>query len=122
DTSLMSVNLNPNVAYRIDDQFSIGAGVNLVYAEAELNRHQGAISNVTGDPSSTKLISMTGETFAFGWNVGGLYELNENNRFSIAYRSEVDLDFDDGDFKDYTGGIVQGSATATTGRLKITLP
>lgn len=122
DTSLMSVNLNPNVAYRIDDQFSIGAGVNLVYAEAELNRHHGAIGEFANESYSKKLISMTGETFAFGWNVGGLYELNENNRFSIAYRSEVDLDFDDGDFKDYTGGIVQGSATATTGRLKITLP
>ncbi|MDH5927965.1 outer membrane protein transport protein [Vibrio lentus] len=122
DTSLVSVNLNPNVAYRINDQFSVGAGANLVYAEAELNRHQGSISNITGDPASTKLISMTGETFAFGWNIGALYELNENNRFSIAYRSEVDLDFDDGDFSDYTGSIVQGSATTTTGRLKITLP
>ncbi|MFA0026243.1 outer membrane protein transport protein, partial [Vibrio sp. 10N.261.49.A5] len=88
DTSLVSVNLNPNVAYRINDQFSVGAGANLVYAEAELNRHQGSISNITGDSASTKLISMTGETFAFGWNVGALYELNQNNRFSIAYRSE----------------------------------
>ncbi|MFA0284729.1 outer membrane protein transport protein, partial [Vibrio sp. 10N.222.55.F12] len=114
DTSLISVNVNPNVAYRINDQFSVGAGANLVYAEAELNRHQGSISNITGDSASTKLISMTGETFAFGWNVGALYELNESNRFSIAYRSEVDLDFDDGDFTDYTGSIVQGSATTTT--------
>ena len=122
DTALVSVNLNPNLAYRVNEQISVGGGVNVVYAHAELNRHEGAISNITGNPASQKLIQMTGETFAFGWNIGGLYELNENNRFSIAYRSEVDLDFDDGEFTDYTGGIVQGNATKTTGRLQITLP
>ncbi|MEL7413983.1 MAG: outer membrane protein transport protein, partial [Pseudomonadota bacterium] len=38
DTSLLSVNINPNVAYRINEQFSIGGGINLVYAHAELTR------------------------------------------------------------------------------------
>jgi long-chain fatty acid transport protein len=121
DTSLVSVNLNPNIAYRINESISVGAGVNFVYAEAELNRHKGSLP-IDGTPSD-KLISMTGETFAFGWNVGALYEFNENNRFGFGYRSSVDLDFDDGEFTDYTGSrMSNGQPGKTTGRLKIELP
>lgn len=39
-TDLLTLNLNPNIAYRINDNFSIGAGINMVYADAELIRHQ----------------------------------------------------------------------------------
>jgi long-chain fatty acid transport protein len=121
DTSLVSVNLNPNIAYRINESFSVGAGVNFVYAEAELNRHKGSLP--VGGAASDKLISMTGETFGFGWNVGALYELNDNNRFGFGYRSSVNLDFDDGEFTDYTGLRMSNDQPGkTTGRLEIELP
>lgn len=120
DTALISVNINPNIAYRINEQFSVGAGLNLVYAEAELNRHKGAGLPFPGNPSD-KLISMTGETFGFGWNIGALYELNENNRFGFGYRSEVELDFDDGTFTDHTGSVL-GYQGSVDGRLKVDLP
>ncbi|MDN2483783.1 outer membrane protein transport protein [Vibrio agarivorans] len=98
DTALISVNLNPSVAYRINEQFSIGLGVNFVYAHAELNRHYGFLGAPSDKPSSRNLVSMEGDTFGWGWNIGALYELNENHRFGFGYRSQVDLDFDDGDF------------------------
>jgi long-chain fatty acid transport protein len=120
DTALISVNLNPNIAYRINEQFSIGAGLNLVYAEAELNRHIGGALPVSGNPQD-KLISMTGETFGFGWNIGALYELDENNRFGFGYRSEVELDFDDGTFTDHTGSVL-GYKGSVDGRLTVDLP
>ncbi|MDW2132883.1 outer membrane protein transport protein, partial [Vibrio sp. 2129(2023)] len=92
DTSLLSVNINPNIAYRINEKFSVGGGINLVYAEAELTRHKGALAPLFGSGSSKSdnLIGMEGETFAWGWNVGALFELNENNRFCFGYRSKVD--------------------------------
>lgn len=48
---------------------------------------------------------MEGDTFGYGWNIGALYELNENNRFSASYKSAVKLKFEDGDFTDGTGSI-----------------
>lgn len=120
DTSLISVNLNPNIAYRVNNSFSIGGGLNLVYAEAELTRHKGELANFIGGNASDKLIGMTGETFAYGWNVGAMYELNENNRFSIGYRSSVDLDFDDGEFTSYDSA--RATAPKVDGRLQIELP
>ncbi|KAB0300690.1 outer membrane protein transport protein [Vibrio fortis] len=120
DTSLLSVNLNPNIAYRINDSFSIGGGFNLVYAEAELTRHKGELADFVGGNPSDKLIGMTGETFGYGWNVGAMYELNENNRFSIGYRSSVELDFDDGEFSSYDSG--RATSPKVDGRLIIELP
>ncbi|WP_199449443.1 outer membrane protein transport protein [Vibrio harveyi] len=122
DTSLLSVNINPNIAYRINEQFSVGGGINLVYAQAELTRHKGALAPLFGPGSkkSDNLIGMEGDTFAWGWNIGALYEYNENNRFGFGYRSKVDLDFDNGEFSSYDSGIA--TAPKVDGRLQISLP
>lgn len=120
DTSLLSVNLNPNIAYRVSEQLSLAAGVNLVYAEAKLTRHKGALAVFTGGSASDNLVGMTGETVAWGWNIGSLYEFNPNHRVGFAYRSAVDLDFDDGEFSSYSSGVATNAVVE--GRLKITLP
>ncbi|MGV2988621.1 outer membrane protein transport protein [Vibrio sp. E150_011] len=120
NTSLISVNLNPNIAYRVNDHFSLGGGVNLVYAEAELDRHKGALAPFLGGSPSDKLISMKGDTYAFGWNLGALYEINDDHRFGFSYRSAIDLSFEDGDFSSYDSGI--STPTNTTANLDVTLP
>ncbi|AXN09081.1 long-chain fatty acid transporter [Vibrio anguillarum] len=120
DTSLLSVNLNPNIAYRVNEQLSLAAGINLVYAEAKLTRHKGALAVFTGGSASDNLVGMTGETVALGWNIGSLYEFNQNHRVGFAYRSAVDLDFDDGEFSSYSSGVATNAVVE--GRLKITLP
>ncbi|WP_341661324.1 porin [Vibrio sp.] len=120
NTSLRSVNLNPNIAYRLNESWSFGAGLNLVYAEAELTRYKGETTTATGGNANDKLIGMTGETFGYGWNIGTLYELDEDHRFSLAYRSAVKLDFDEGKFSSYSSGIA--TEPTVTGRLKVELP
>ncbi|MBD1558997.1 outer membrane protein transport protein [Vibrio sp. S9_S30] len=123
NTSLVSVNLNPNIAYRVNDKFSVGAGVNLVYAIAELDRHKGALASFLLGSPSDKLVSMEGTTFGFGWNIGALYELDENNRFGLGYRSSVNLNFDDGKFTDHAGIRVSDlTKNPVTGKLEIELP
>lgn len=132
DTELMTFNINPNIAYRINEQFSIGAGINAVYAQAELNRYAGVLSTqhplnkVPGIGYDTNISSLKGDTWGFGWNVGTLYEINENNRFALTYRSQVDLSFD-GDFQGSAAGlqtIQNGKPVFKTvdGNLKLDLP
>ncbi|MBF4228176.1 long-chain fatty acid transporter, partial [Vibrio anguillarum] len=94
--------------------------INLVYAEAKLTRHKGALAVFTGGSASDNLVGMTGETVALGWNIGSLYEFNQNHRVGFAYRSAVDLDFDDGEFSSYSSGVATNAVVE--GRLKITLP
>ncbi|WP_105902730.1 outer membrane protein transport protein [Vibrio gangliei] len=121
-TALTTFKLNPNIAYRINDQFSVGAGLNVTYAKAKLERNLGIAGDMAGLPRSTSLIKMEGDTFGWGWNVGALYELNKNNRFSLSYKSAVKLKFKDGDFTDGTGQITGQPGSTNDADLNIDLP
>ena len=116
DTELLTFNINPNIAYRINSNFSVGAGINAVYAQAELNRYAGALAITPPLNSDTAIAHLKGDTWGFGWNVGTLYEINENNRLALTYRSQVDLSFD-GDFKGSTSNF-----QTVDGNLKLDLP
>lgn len=96
DTELKTFNINPNLAYKISPNFSLGAGVNFVYAEAELNRYAGITSKALASSSvqsDTMVSHLKGDDWGFGWNIGALYEVNKDHRFALTYRSEVDIDF-----------------------------
>ncbi|MCX2533287.1 outer membrane protein transport protein [Plesiomonas shigelloides] len=127
-TDLMTVNANLSAAYRINQQFSLGLGLNAVYADAELVRHAGVLTQVPAlpgangpqknplykAPASTEIAYLKGDTWAFGWNIGAMWEINEANRLALTYRSKVKLDFD-GDFRGVTSQTVPAN-------LKVDLP
>ena len=121
-TELLTLNINPSVSWRINEQFSVGAGVSLVYADAKLTRHFGSLNPVN---PSQDLLNLEGDTWEWGWNIGALWELNENNRFGLSYRAKVDLDFE-GEFTDYSGTGVNGATISTPakvdGALSVPLP
>lgn len=117
-TSLETVNFNPNIAYRISPQLSIGAGVSLVYGTAEFNRRLGSLSYAT---PSNNLINMKGTSWGWGWNIGALYELDNNNRFGLSYRSQVDLNFN-GHFTDYLGQTTSKPNETVAASLALPLP
>lgn len=121
-TSLTTFKFNPNVAYRLNEQFSIGAGVNVTYAKAKLERNIGANGVYLGASPSADLIKLEGDAFGYGWNVGALFELDKNNRFSASYRSDVKLKFKDGDFTDGTGQITGTPGSTSNADLEIELP
>ncbi len=95
-TELRLVNINPVVAYRVNDKVSIGGGIQVEHAEATLSSaiDFGTLDNVLGifagaptaDDGSSEL---TGDDWAFGFNLGVLFELSEATRFGVAYRSEI---------------------------------
>lgn len=128
-TDLTALNFNLSGAYRISDGWSVGLGVNAVYAQAEVKRTTGVLSSLltqttgTSVASGDTLVHLQDNTWGFGWNVGLLYEFNENNRLGFAYHSKVDLDF-----KDNTAFSYQYAQTGlpyaytSTGRLTLPLP
>ncbi|SGY81815.1 OmpP1/FadL family transporter [Moritella viscosa] len=116
-TSIMSVNFNPNISYRINEQLSLGAGVSFVYAKAELERNAGALApGIPNATPSTIIAKMEGDGYGFGWNVGALYEVNENNRFGISYKSKVKTELE-GEFTGLTSGLQE-----VDGSLDLNLP
>nr|WP_235869343.1 outer membrane protein transport protein [Veronia nyctiphanis] len=103
DTNLTSVNLNPAIAYKVNSNLSLGAGLDIVYAMATLNRHFGELN--PANPAA-KMITMEGSTLGLGYNIGALYEVDKDIRFGLSYRSPVHLKFKDGDFTDHAGKSV----------------
>jgi long-chain fatty acid transport protein len=124
-THLTTGNLNLNGAYRLNQHFSFGIGANAVYAKAKLTRHLGELNKVPGlniFPSNTEVAYLKGDEWAYGWNAGILYEMDENNRFGLSYRSKIDINFK-GDFHNGLPVVAGGTGGLTIpGELELNLP
>lgn len=120
ETEIVTVNMNASASYKINEQFSLGLGLNYVYADAKVIRNAG--TNPFGLPASTQIAHLEGDDYGFGWNVGVMYQLDENSRFGFNYRSETDIDFE-GEYSNQLPAAVGGLAgTVVPGELKLTLP
>ena len=92
---VLTFDFNPNVAWKISDKLSIGAGMSIQYAAADLKMKDGMSVEGIGQ------VSMDGEvdadSIAWGFNVGLMWSPLENLRFGLSYRSRINHNAD-GDF------------------------
>ncbi|MDG9666586.1 outer membrane protein transport protein [Hahella sp. CR1] len=112
-TSIKTVNINPSVAYKLNDQLSLGFGVNYIRAEAEL------ISSVPKTSplySGATLVDLSGDGDAWGWNAGVLWNLSQNTRLGLSYRSKLSVKLEG----DMESAIVPGYNDS--GSLTVDLP
>ena len=106
---VLTFDFNPNVAWKVSDKLSIGAGMSIQYAAADLKmRHDLA----KGAPQYGSFDSeIDADSIAWGFNVGLMWSPLENLRFGLSYRSKVshhadgDLTLDNP--KNLTGDAVQ---------------
>jgi long-chain fatty acid transport protein len=91
DVTLQTVGLQPSIAYKIDDQWSVGAGVVFAYSILEQNI---AVNNITPDLNDGALTLEDTDT-SLQFNFGVLYQQNENTRFGMQYLAETDVKFND---------------------------
>jgi long-chain fatty acid transport protein len=96
-SELLTIDINPTVAYRINKMWSIGGGVSVQYLDAELNSAIDYGTIASGSPSreadGESKIKGDGN-WGYGFNLGVLFELTEATRFGVAYRSEVSYDLE----------------------------
>lgn len=83
---ILTFDMNPNVAWKINEKFSVGAGLSLQYAKAKLGK--GQMYNTT---LKQYLVNGTveGDSWAWGWNVGMMFRPVETVRLGLAYRSHI---------------------------------
>lgn len=89
DAILGGISLLPSVAYRVNERLSLGATLNSMYGISETKV---AVNNVLPGFADGEL-ELDDKVWGWGINLGVLYELDENTRFSLLYSSQVDLDF-----------------------------
>lgn len=90
EAELVTFAVNPAIAYRINDKFSIGAGVDIVYGKLY---QEIAVNNLGGRPDGQ--LKLDDDDVAYGYNLGILYEPFSGTRLGLTYRSEIKLEFDD---------------------------
>lgn len=100
EASVISKEANLNLAYQLNEQFSIGGGVRYIIAEGSFGatapaKNVVALHPVTNQPinvpQGTTLKYMEGDDTAWGWQVGSAWQINENHRVGFTYKSEVEL-------------------------------
>lgn len=85
-SELKTVNINPSLAWKLNEQWSVGLGVSAMWAQAEL-------TSAVNPPSlalSESSIKSKGEDWGFGYNLGAIYQVTPDTRLGLAYRSKVD--------------------------------
>jgi long-chain fatty acid transport protein len=81
-SELKTININPSLAWKVNDQWSLGLGVSAMWAQAELTSRV----NFGAGPD----VKNKGNDWGFGYNLGAIYQATPDTRFGVAYRSKVE--------------------------------
>lgn len=87
-TDVKSMNLGTSLSYRLNEQWSIGGGLDFIYGEGKLKR------TTSAGLGSQEALNADADGFAVGFNIGAVYELDEDNRFGASYRYSPELEAD----------------------------
>jgi long-chain fatty acid transport protein len=82
--TLKIIEINPTVAYKVNDMFAVGGGVRLVYSEGIVKSDATAI----GKPV---IRDMEADTIEYGYNLALTYKPVSQLNIAATYRSNVDL-------------------------------
>lgn len=97
ESDLMSININPSIAYKVNDALSIGAGFSAQYIKATLSKEidfglAGFLRQIPGllPQRNDGFVELEGDSWGVGFNLGLLVEFSKDTRFGAAYRSRVE--------------------------------
>jgi long-chain fatty acid transport protein len=117
DVLMQGVTLAPALAYRINDQVSVGASVNAMYGTLKENV---AVNNGGTFPDGE--LSIEDKTWGFGGTFGVLVEPQPGTRFGATYMTKTELDFESK--AKFTGlrPVLAGALGTPTLKLPIKVP
>ncbi|MCE7554623.1 outer membrane protein transport protein [Aliivibrio fischeri] len=86
-TEIKSINYALTVSYRINEQFSLGGGLDIIQGSGKLKRETGLPV-----PTLGTALDVEADGVGLGWNLGAVYELNERNRFGFSYHYSPEIE------------------------------
>ncbi len=110
-SEVQTININPALSWQVTDNFAVGAGASYQQIKATFTSSvnysaglaQAAQAAVLGgkiDPATAGAIvaqtgglatfaHISGDDWAWGWNVGVLWDIDKNNRIGASWRSDI---------------------------------
>lgn len=120
NSKVQTINVNPTIAIKLSDAFSIGVGADYQHLTADLGQqvaygslaYAGTAGAVAAFPPATQAAALgavlaqlgpsglalegpaliSGDSNAWGWNAGALLKLGEQAHVGVSYRSKVTHD------------------------------
>ncbi|MEC5217878.1 long-chain fatty acid transport protein [Actimicrobium sp. GrIS 1.19] len=102
-SELKTINVNPTVAWRLTPQWSLGVGISAQYADVTISRAIdfgtvciGSLGVANCAPGGflpqarDGSVKVDGNDWAYGFNLGALFEADRDTRFGMAYRAKID--------------------------------
>lgn len=86
-SEITTVDVSPSIAYKVTDRFSVGAGFDMYYIDANLTNYIDL--NKDGTPLYDGFLNMKADDDAYGYHVGALYQVTSDTRVGLSYRSEI---------------------------------
>jgi len=104
ESDLKTLNINPSVSYRVNDQLSIGGGIDMLLADVTLSSAVDFAAILGQTPGSDDgFVELEGDNLddpSFGYNFGLQYASSNETIWGVSYRSEIDIDVEgDADFR-----------------------
>ena len=102
ESEIIDFNINPALAWKANDVFSIGVGVSVNYVDAKINNAVdfgtvclGPLGPCGAGPGTLDgFAEHEADDLSYGFNFGVFYEPNDRSRFSLAYRSQINHKLD----------------------------
>jgi long-chain fatty acid transport protein len=87
ESKVQAINVNPSVAYKVNDVVSLGLGASVQRADATLS------NMVNFGPFGEGLATVKANNYGWGYNGGALFNLGDT-RIGVAYRSKISYKLD----------------------------
>ncbi|MBY6187470.1 outer membrane protein transport protein [Marinobacter hydrocarbonoclasticus] len=131
NTEITTIEFNPNLAFKVNEQLSLGAGVRFVYgdgaisgtapgwvADADVAPLLGTIG-LGGLQPGDEIKNLSGDDYAWGYKLGATWQPAKGHTIGFSYHSEVELNLEG----DAMGpGFDLKPGLAKPGQLALTLP
>ena len=85
ESELLTININPTVAYRFNDQLTVAAGFVAQYADATLEN----VVRLSPFAPVDGVSEVTGSDWDYGFTLGVLAQPIEGTRIGLGYRSQI---------------------------------
>lgn len=90
DTTIEGIVFNPNLAYSITDDWSVSAGLRLLYFTFEQHSRPDAVSDGKRVGSMRNHIKADNGTADWGWQISTRYKILDNLSAGLVYKSHID--------------------------------
>ena len=124
-SDLQTINISPSVAWRVNDRISLGGGLQIQRADAELtNAIDFGLVMAPGvlDGAFDGVGKLEGDDWGYGFTLGAMFDLRKSTRIGVTYRSQVQHTLEgDASFSGVPGPLA-GVFTNTKASAKLITP